>query len=141
LDTWWVSLLESGVLEGADPLYPNRAVSNRYRVEVEVSTGYGTSGTRSETQLGLFDQARTIEPRLRVHGNDHTLGSFLREQGCDNKKRVLRRTGWTFPRLNKLRKAWERRFPGWKWQDPELSEWRFEGSDLSKHDDNTYEDG
>jgi hypothetical protein len=144
LDAWWVQLLETGVLEGADPLYPNRAVSNRYQHEVDIKTGYGTTGSRIVTQLGLFDQARTIEPRLRVHGSDHTLGNFLRDQGCSNKKRVLRRTGWTFLPLNQLRKAWEMRFPGWKWHDPDLFEWRFEGSidgpNPSNLDDDTDED-
>jgi hypothetical protein len=132
LDTWWVQLLETGVLEGADPLHPNRAVSNSYDREVDIQTGYGTTGSRIIKQRGLFDQARSIEPRLRVHGSDHALGNFLRDQGCSNKNRILRRHGWTFPPLDVLRKQWEARFPGWKWHDPDLSEWRFEGSNLTQ---------
>jgi hypothetical protein len=44
--------LETGVLEGADPNAPNCAVSN----------GYDRPSGR---QRGLYDQARTIEPRLK----------------------------------------------------------------------------
>jgi hypothetical protein len=80
----------------------------------------------------LYDQARNIEPRLRMHASDHMLGRFLKEQGCSNKNRVLRRTGWEFPGLKRLRNEWEMRFPGWKWHDSDLVEWRFEGSNPPK---------
>ena len=38
LDAWWVELLESGTLMGADPDEPNRAVSNSYQREIEIET-------------------------------------------------------------------------------------------------------
>jgi hypothetical protein len=84
----------------------------------------------------LYDQARSIEPRLRQHGSDHALGSFLKDQGCDNKKKVLRRTGWSFPPFGEARKAWEERFPGWLWHDPDLTDWYFEGSKLRDSGEN-----
>jgi hypothetical protein len=102
--------LETGVLEGADPNAPNCAVSN----------GHDRLGLK---QRGLYDQARTIEPRLKAR-NDHVLGHFLTDQGCDNSQKVLRRRGWTFPPLLEVRQKWEARFPGWKWRDPSLAEWQ-----------------
>jgi hypothetical protein len=113
LDAWWVELLEIGMLAGADPHAPNCAVSNCYEWV-------------GREMFCLFDQARAIEPRLKAR-NDHVLGHFLTEQGCDNTKKVMRRRGWTFPPLLELRKKWEERFPGWKWRDPHLTEWRHEG--------------
>jgi Family of unknown function (DUF5906)/RepB DNA-primase from phage plasmid len=110
LDAWWVELLETGVLEGADPNAPNCAVSN----------GYDRIGIK---QRGLYDQARTIEPRLKPR-NDHVLGHFLTDQDCDNSQKILRRRGWTFPPLLEARKKWEARFPGWKWRDPRLAAWQ-----------------
>ena len=66
----------------------------------------------------------TPEPRLRNHTSDHQLGAYLKEQGCDNTKKVLRRQGWTFPSLSQCRKDWEKRFPNWPWRDPNLKAWR-----------------
>lgn len=109
-DAWWVELLESGTLEGGDPGAPNMAVSNEY-----LKDGF-------QRVRGLYDQARTIEPRLKSR-NDHLLGHYLTGRGCNNKVRVMRRRGWTFPPLAKLRKDWEARYPGWPWRDLELQDW------------------
>jgi hypothetical protein len=38
LDTWWLELLQTGVLAGADPLNSDQARSNRYEEEKEVGT-------------------------------------------------------------------------------------------------------
>jgi hypothetical protein len=119
LDSWWVELLESGTLMGCDPEEPNRAVSNKYEYKVVVNLS-----DRWVTQLGLYDQARSIEPRLRNHTSDHQLGAYLKERGCNNEKKVMRRQGWTFPPLSKCREDWEKRFPGWEWRDPNLRDWR-----------------
>ena len=134
LDAWWVELLESGTLWGSDPNEPWRAVSNKYQREVKsggVSVGgknYGVS-TRYVTQLGLFDQARQVEPRLRNYTNDHKLGRFLSKMGCDNKQKVLRRQGWTFPLLMDCRAAWEARYPNWIWRNSDITEWQVEEED------------
>jgi hypothetical protein len=112
LDAWWVELLEIGVLAGADPKAPNCAVSNCYE-------------WIGREMFCLFDQARAIEPRLKAR-NDHVLGHFLTEQGCDNGKKVMRRRGWTFPPLLEAREKWEARFPGWKWRNPHLADWQCE---------------
>jgi len=125
LDAWWVELLEIGVLEGADPNAPNCAVSNEYNREVTETDGYGLPRKRRIRQRGLYDQARTVEPRLRRR-NDHVLGHYLSEQGCDNSQKVLRRRGWNFPPLLECRNRWEARFPDWKWRDPLLTEWQYE---------------
>ena len=69
LDAWWCELLETGTLWGADPEEPHRAVSNSYqrKIEIETKSGYGGTNTqiRHVTQLGIYDQARQIEPRLK----------------------------------------------------------------------------
>ncbi len=136
LDAWIVELFESGTLMGADPTAPNRAVSNAYDREWTVQTENGEQ-VRIVKQQGLYDQARTIEPRLRYHCNDHHLGAHLRKLGCDNTKRVLRRRGWTFPPLRECRKAWEARYPGWTWRDPSIEEWRHEEDGGEEHGDET----
>jgi hypothetical protein len=123
LDSWWVELLETGMLSGCDPTAPNRAVSNKYEEKVVVGVN-----DRFVTRPGLYDQARTLEPRLRTM-SDHKLGSFLDEQGCDNSRKVMRHRGWTFPALLECRKRWEARFPGWPWRNPNLKDWQVEVGD------------
>ena len=134
LEAWWCELLESGTLKGSDPAQPNRAVSSGYVRIVEVETvSYGTTQSkhpRTLNQPGLFDQARQIEPRLRNYTSDRALGLFLSEMGCDNTKKVMRRQGWSFPPLKDCREAWEKRYPGWKWRNPDLTEWQPEGDDF-----------
>ena len=120
LDCWWVELLETGTLCGADPKDPSRAVSNKYETTIDAG-GY----ERTTTRLGLYDQARNVEPRLRPR-SDHMLGEYLRKQGCDNEKKVMRRRGWTFPPLKECRAKWEQCYPGWPWRDPKIAEWRAE---------------
>jgi Family of unknown function (DUF5906) len=125
LDLWWVELLECGVLEGANSNAPSEAVSNSYDREISESDGYGGKRVRYVKQLGLYDQARSISPRLRLHASDHLLGHHLTKQGCVAKK-VLQRRGWSFPDLSEARTKWEERFPGWKWRDPNIVEWQRE---------------
>jgi len=137
-DSWWVELLESGTLVGCDPDNPSRAISNKYGCIVKNPVLYGNE--RHVTRLGLYDQARSIEPRLRSHTSDHALGDFLKMQGCENKKRVLRRRGWSFPPLLECRKAWEARFRGWKWRNANITEWQAEEQD-DNDDDGDFEDG
>ena len=117
-EAWWVELLQSGKLWGADPRDPGSAVSNSY--EEEIDNGFG--GRRTVTRKGLYDQAREISPRIKLW-SDHQLGDFLREKGCTNDRKVLRRRGWRFPPLVDARTSWERRFPGWNWATPDLQEW------------------
>jgi hypothetical protein len=123
LDSWWVELLENGTLAGCDPNEPNRAVSNKYEYKVVVGIS-----DRWVTRLGLYDQARNIEPRLRQR-SDHVLGQYLDEHGCDNSRKVMRRRGWKFPELSECRVKWETRFPGWKWRNPKLTEWQTEDAE------------
>ncbi|AMN40182.1 primase-helicase family protein [Rhodoplanes sp. Z2-YC6860] len=123
LDGWWAELLETGVLVGSDPNEPNRAVSNKFEQKVS-----NVSGDRVIIRPGLYDQARSIEPRLRAY-NDHKLGAYLTQQSCDNSRKVMRHRGWTFPDLTEAREKWVERFPGWKWRNPNLTEWQHEISD------------
>jgi hypothetical protein len=132
LDSWWVELLENGTLVGCDPDNPSRAISNKHEQTIK---GIGMGFDRHVTRPGLFDQARSIEPRLRSHTSDHVLGAFLRDQGCNNKERVLRRRGWSFPPLLECRKAWEERFPGWKWRNANITEWQAEEQDENDDDE------
>jgi hypothetical protein len=127
LETWWCELLESGTLAGADPESPESAVSNAYQRQIEI--GAFNPQTRLVNQYGLYDQARSIEPRLKNHTSDAKLGTFLKEMGCSNVRRVLRRRGWTFPPLLQCRAAWEKRYPGWQWRDGEIDGWRAEDED------------
>ncbi|MCK1453384.1 hypothetical protein IVB36_21505 [Bradyrhizobium sp. 35] len=140
LDAWWCELLDTGTLWGADPSEPNKAVSNSYDrlIKIAVKSRYGDTNTqvRQVKQLGLYDQARRIEPRLRNFTNDRRLGTFLKEMGGQNEQKVLRRQGWTFPPLEKLRAAWIERFPGWKWRNPDITEWcAEEGDDVEEIDE------
>ena len=122
LDSWWVELLETGTLLGTDPKGdPGRAVSNKYEEKVVVGIS-----DRWVRRPGLYDQARSIEPRLRSHTSDHQLGAYLKERGCSNEKKVMRRQGWTFPPLSKCREDWEKRFPDWQWRDPNIKNWQSE---------------
>ncbi|MGH1571880.1 primase-helicase family protein [Methylobacterium sp. P31] len=117
-DAWWVELLQSGRLQGADPNRLNCAVSNGY--DKEVTNVFGS--TRTVRCKALYDHARESSPRLKSW-NDHQIGHLLKNHGCSN-KRVLRRRGWEFPPLKKLRAEWVCRFPGWVWDDPDLSDWQ-----------------
>ena len=117
-DAWWCELLQTGVLWGADPKHPSCAVSNGYEEEKETF-----NGTRTVKKKCLYDQAREVSPRLKGV-SDHMLGRALAAFGCANDHRVLRRRGWQFPALNEARNTWETRFPGWKWHNPDLSEWK-----------------
>ncbi|UDL95816.1 toprim domain-containing protein [Lichenihabitans sp. PAMC28606] len=114
-EAWWCELLQSGVLWGSEG--GGCAVSNGWEEKQE--TFGGTSTVRRK---GLYDQAREISPRLRLH-SDHLLGRFLASQGCDNAQKIQRRRGWTFPPLAECRAAWEARFPGWQWDRLDLLEW------------------
>ena len=141
LDMWWSELLETGTLWGADPLQPHRAVSNRYPrlVKIETQLAYGSTNAqiRHVTQLGIFDQAREIEPRLRKnYTSDHRLGHFLGEMGCVSTK-VLQRRGWAFPPLSECRAAWVKRYPNWVWRNPKIANWTAEESEEEEADDAT----
>jgi hypothetical protein len=132
LDSWWVELLETGVLTGSDPHHPHKAVCNSYtrEIKIEVRSAYGDTSTqvRHATQRGLYDQAKLIEPKLK-NFNDHKLGRHLSQMGCDNSKKVLRKQGWSFPLLAECRAAWEKRYPNWKWRNADITEWQAEESD------------
>jgi hypothetical protein len=128
LDSWWCELLETGTLTGADPNAPHRAVSNEYQRDVSTehvnADGKPYTTVRQVRQLGLYDQARSVEPRLRARTSDHELGAFLKRMGCTNEHKVNRRRGWTFPPLLACRAAWEVRFPEWPWRDASIKNWR-----------------
>lgn len=119
-DAWWCELLENGVLWGSDPKRPECAVSNGWEEESETVTS-----TRVVKRKGLYDQARELSPRLKGY-SDHLLATTLVKHGCTNNHRVLRRRGWHFPDLAEARAAWQLRFRGWQWRDPELIEWQKE---------------
>jgi hypothetical protein len=131
LDLWWVELLETGMLMGSDVFQPNKAVSNAYDRRVLLGTTkvavdgdiVQTPHYRHVRQLGLYDQARTMVPKLK-NTSDTALGAHLTKMGCDNKKKVSRQRGWTFPPLEECRAAWLKRYPSWNWRDPDLTKWQ-----------------
>jgi hypothetical protein len=78
---------------------------------------------RHVRQLGLYDQARNMVPKLRI-ASDSILAAYLTKMRCDNTKKVMRHRGWTFPPLDECRAAWLKRYPEWKWRVPELAKWQ-----------------
>ena len=138
LEAWWCELLETGTLWGADPDEPHRAVSNSYQrqIEIETKSRYGDTypQIRYVNQPGIYDQARQLEPRLREHQRSSSRGSSERD-GLRQYEEVLRRRGWTFPPLLDCRAAWAKRYPDWKWRNPEITEWHAEESDVSDEAD------
>jgi hypothetical protein len=79
----------------------------------------GDSGDRLNLWRGFGVKA------IKPNGKSGAAGA-LKEQGCDNGKRVLRRRGWTFPALQECRAKWIERYPGWEWRDPEIQAWQAE---------------
>ncbi len=118
-DEWWVGLLEAGQIPASDPRNPDQAVSGDYETKSE-----SLHGTRVTKHQGLYSFARITSPRLKGR-SDTALGLFLGkpEQGCKS-CRVMRRRGMKFPPLHEARAAWERRFPGWVWADPDTTDWQ-----------------
>jgi hypothetical protein len=107
LDAWVLRFFEDGMLpsdRSADR--PNRALSNS-------QAGLGIKN-------GLYDLARE-RPALR-HVDDQVLARHLKEWGCQPWRSNLVR-GWEFPPLAECRARWEEKYPDWRWQHPELTEW------------------
>jgi Family of unknown function (DUF5906) len=128
LDQWWLELLQTGVLEGASEIAPDRAISNHYEDQIVETDGFGGQRKRMVKREGLYDQARRISPRLKGV-SDTALGLYLRdpERGCTGDIWVRRRRGWQFPPLNQCREHWKQRFPETVWRDQEITEWTFAG--------------
>jgi hypothetical protein len=125
LDEFWLELLQTGVLVGSSLSAPDRPISNRYEEEVVEPGNYGVGRRRTVRRDGLYDQARSISPRLKGV-SDTALGRYLADHGCTNTW-VKRRRGWQFPSLPFCRSQWLQRYPGTVWRDPDLTAWRFEG--------------
>jgi hypothetical protein len=123
LEEFWLELLQTGVLIGANDAEPHRAISNSYEDEYTDNDGV----KRKIRHDGLYDQARASSPRLRG-ASDAALGRFLahKDQGC-SRAWVRRHRGWEFPPLLQCRKRWLERYPDQVWQLPDLTEWDVEG--------------
>src|SRR5262249_54598510 len=124
-DAWWFEILQTGVVTGSDCLHPDRAVSNRYKEEIEEKT---FSGPRMRTvwHNGLYDQARRISPKLKYE-TEAAFGRYLKKRGCTDIWIVQggrSRRGWQLPPLGKCRADWLERFPQTKWRDPGVTSWR-----------------
>jgi hypothetical protein len=126
-DAWWLELLQTAVLTGASEAAPDRAVSNRFKEEIEESTGYGGTRRRTVYHDGLYDQARRISPKLKGE-TEAAFGRYLNNQGCE-RKWVGGRRGWQFPPLAECRKRWLARFPQTRWLDSETKEWTYENEE------------
>jgi hypothetical protein len=127
LDEWWVEVLHTGVLVGADPDEPHRAVSNRYEEDVSETSLHGGTHTRRVRREGLFDAARASSPRLRSI-SDHAIGHYLTSKGAE-RARPQRRRGWQFPPLAHCRDEWVKNFPDTLWHDQGITEWQAEPED------------
>jgi len=111
LDAWVLKFFEDGVLppgEGVDR--PNRALS-RSQPDID----------GRNPRNGLYDLARE-HPSLR-HLDEQVLAAHLKQWGCTPWRNNMRR-GWDFPPLAECRALWERKFPAWRWQHPEMTEWQ-----------------
>jgi hypothetical protein len=127
LDAWWLQLLQTAVLAGANSSAPDRAISNKYEDEISESDGFGGTRTHTVKRDGLYDQARAVSPKLKGY-TDAALGRYLRQQGCRNAW-VRRHRGWQFAPLAECRKRWLERFPMTVWHDAETKEWTTGGED------------
>lgn len=125
LEVWWLELLQTGVLEGADPADPSRAISCAHFRKITETDSYGLPRPRTVKHPGLYDQARASSPKLKA-ASDHAIANFLKERGCTHGW-VLRKRGWTFPPLGKARAEWMKLFPATDWRDRELKDWQHEG--------------
>src|SRR5262249_3553326 len=124
-DAWWFEMLQAGVVTGADVVHPDRAVSNRYKEEIEESTGsYGGKRTRTVWHNGLYDQAKRISPKLK-NETEAAFGRYLKKCDCADIwiYRDRSRRGWQLPPLDKCRADWLVRFPQTKWRDPGMKGW------------------
>jgi hypothetical protein len=109
LDAWVVGLLDSGVLPpGGDE--PNRVPSHSY---------HDFEGRNAKD--GLFDIARERVAALR-RLDDQVLAGRLKKLGCKPWRNKTQR-GWEFPPLAECRTKWEEKYPGWKWNHPDATEW------------------
>ena len=137
LEAWWCELLETGTLAGsrsggaAPGGQQQLSAHDRDRDQVRATAAHITQIRTSISRDFLIRQGRS-SPASRTYTNDHRLGRFLSEMGCDNTKKVLRRQGWSFPPLKDCRTEWEKRYPGWKWRNPDLAEWQAEADDLAE---------
>jgi Family of unknown function (DUF5906) len=121
LDEWWLELLQTAVLAGADENNPDRAISTKYEEEIEEPIGWGGTRKRTVWRDGLYDQARRISPKLKGT-TDAALGRYLKKCGC-KREWVRRERGWQFPPLAKCRAEWLERFPDTKWYDLDIEDW------------------
>jgi hypothetical protein len=128
MDAWWFYLLETGTLTGCDPDHPECTRSGDYEEKIDDGS---SNFPRFVKRSGLYSSARSAVPHLRNHTNSGALATYLKKQGCivREKIRVLRKSGWEFPDLTDCRAAWEKRFPGTVWRDPDLACWRAEDAD------------
>ena len=82
-------------------------------------------GPAAGTAIMLTPAAETV---AIGEGIESTLSAkqlgYLKKHGCSNAKKVMRRRGWEFPPLEQLRREWEARYPGWKWNDLDLIQWQ-----------------
>ncbi|MCK1284100.1 hypothetical protein IVB41_09150 [Bradyrhizobium sp. 44] len=111
LDAWLLKFFEDGLLpEGFGVDHPSRALS-RSKPDVD----------GRNPRNGLYDIAR--EQTALRHLDEQVLASHLKQWGCTPWRNSQVR-GWQFPPLAECRARWEEKYPGWKWQYPELSEWQ-----------------
>ena len=97
IDQWYVGLLDSGQLPGAQDRDPRFALSGN-----------------------LYPSALMSSPRLKQTLSEHQLGRYLREEcGCERGRAQTQdhHRGWVFPRLDKAREAWCEKHPGWPWSE------------------------
>jgi hypothetical protein len=112
-DEWLVGLLESGTLAGARDQKTGAARLRGY--EEEDFAG------RRVRRKGLYEQAVELSPALK-YVSEHKLGSHLHGWGCWSVRTSQYRL-WQFPPLKEMRASWEAKHPGWRWHDPDLTEW------------------
>jgi hypothetical protein len=103
LDAWIDALLQGGMLPGADPLYPDRCLTEKL-VKMAREHDRNTNATRVPDKLKKLG---LVKPK----GDGG---------GWNNQKQ----RGWTFLPLGECRRKWEQRFGGrWPWEN-DLVHWQ-----------------
>jgi hypothetical protein len=71
----------------------------------------------------IWKDAQSRIPKLRWM-SETSFGNWLRKDWGCRKWRTANLRGWQFPPLPEMRAAWENKFGGWPWDEPELKEWQ-----------------
>ena len=133
LEAWWCELLETGTLWGADPEEPTgrsaTVISARSRSRPNPRYGGTNIQIRHVTQLGIYDQARQIEPRLKNYINDHRLGALSERDGLRQQQEGAAPPGLDVPAADGMPGRMGKALSRLEVAGPGITKWRAEEAD------------